>query len=485
MSLKVIVFLPVFTFAQTTNLDYRLGWSAEGLSVDLYYRPLQADSTSFTYGVLEFGGQRDIFRGIKDLRADAPARLVPDTAHRRMTVWYGRDSTVHIHYLVVDSRTADNTRNQLFRPMLTSDYFFVHGLNLFLKPVTCVNDRAINVAISWQQPPPFPFFFSFDPDNDGTHPSLTSFDSIFYRPITGAADLLIKKFSAASGQNYLVLRSTGLGAATQDAIAAFYLSYNAKMRAFWRDKRVIRYSLILQPFINVRHDMSGISFGNGFIGKYTAPDSLIIGERRLVLAHEIGHYYLSGIKGHAGDNNEGQWFDEGFNDYCTWFNLVSAGMMKADEFTKVVNDVFHHLYNSPIRNTPNNKIFENFWLLGDYSKLPYWRGSVFAFYLDNRISRATAGRYSLRDCMLDLQELVRDRSNNEFSDDEFIQVVDRYLGEGTTASIFREYITGGASIPFTKDALLPFFELRGDSSIEPVLTINAEKPFYRHFQFKH
>jgi hypothetical protein len=360
----------------------------------------------------------------------------------------------------------------------------VHGLNLFLKPITATNDKHISVSVAWKQKPPFPFFFSFDPENDGSRPTLTSFDSIFYRPITGAKDLLVKKFSSSSGQNYLVIRTTEMSATTQAALSAFYLSYNSRMRSFWRDKRIIQYSLILQPFINVRHDMSGISFGNGFIGKYTAPDSLTIGERRRVLAHEIGHYYLSGIKGHAGDNNEGQWFDEGFNDYCTWFNLVSAGMMRATEFTDVMNDVFMHLYHSPIKNTPNSNIFENFWLLGDYSKLPYWRGSVFAFYLDNRITLATGGKHSLRDCLLDLQALTQHRETNEFSDDEFISIVNKYLGNQSIGDAFKQYITKGASILFKADGLLPCFRLLQTDTVAPAIGIVNENYFYQHFNFK-
>ena len=68
--------------------------------------------------------------------------------------------------------------------------------------------------------------------------------------------------------------------------------------------------------------------------------------------------------------------------------------MNAAEFDSAFNQLFRSFYNSPIRNTPNNKIFENFWLLGDYAKLPYWRGCVFAFYLDNQLSIATRNNKS-------------------------------------------------------------------------------------------
>jgi hypothetical protein len=266
-------------------------------------------------------------------------------------------------------------------------------------------------------------------------------------------------------------------------ITTFYLDYNAEMRRFWEDKRQINYSLVLQPYLNVDHSISGISFGNGFIGKYNKPDSLARGERMAVIAHEIGHYYLSDVAAFEGDTYIGQWFNEGFNDYLTYFNLVAAGKISPEEFETIFNEIFRHLYTSPIKNTPNDKIFENFWLLGDYSKLPYWRGCLFALYLDNQISLKSNNARSIRDLMLDLKEIARTKSKKEFTNEELIKAVSKYLPENVFRKEFSADIINGSPIAFDNAVLLPFFQIQMKGET-PVLTIADEKQFLAHFEFK-
>lgn len=391
--------------------------------------------------------------------------------------------TFRINYDIADTRRGDNTRNQLFRPIIMPGYLYVHGINLFLSPNFKSADNSYRVSIEWKKKPDFKLFYTFDPDNDGTQVVNTTWDSVAFRFITGADDLEVKKFSAESGDNYLVLRTTGIKDSLENEITDFYLHYNAGMREFWNDKRTIKYSLVLQPFINVDHFMSGVSFGNGFIGKYNRPDSIATGERRAVIAHEIGHYYMSDLEAWAGKNSEGQWFNEGFNDYLTYFNLVRCNMMNAEEFEKVFNRIFNSLYASSIKNTPNDKIFENFWKLGDYTKLPYWRGEIFAFYLDNQIALDTKNKSSLRNLMLGLKKIVKSRSQIMFTNQEFINAVNKYLPGKPFGRIFDNSILNGNPIDFSHEHLLPFYKIN-TKGLVPVLTITDTRKFLNHYQIK-
>ena len=56
------------TVSAQANLDYRFRLDSAALHVTLNYTPVEPDSTLFVYGDLGFGGQTDIFNGIKNLR---------------------------------------------------------------------------------------------------------------------------------------------------------------------------------------------------------------------------------------------------------------------------------------------------------------------------------------------------------------------------------------------------------------------------------
>jgi hypothetical protein len=297
----------------------------------------------------------------------------------------------------------------------------------------------------------------------------------------GDEEFSIKRFINESGTNYLVLRSSGMPTQTVSDLENFYVHYNKIMREFWKDDRIIQYALVLQPYLHVNKSISGISFGNGFIGKYDKPDSLAVGERMGVIAHEIGHYYLSDLKATAGSNSEGQWFNEGFNDYLTFYNLIRAGLIDAAEFEKRLNKILRQFYNSPIRNTPNNKIFENFWKLGDYQRIPYWRGCVYAFYLDNLLLKTTGRKTGIHEISLELKKLVHNRPGYEFTNEEFIQALSVYLPEKTVQLEFNEFIIEGKSIPLSEKKLLPEFQFRNDGEI-PVLKLTNQKRFYANYQ---
>ena len=79
------------------------------------------------------------------------------------------------------------------------------------------------VSVEWKSKPPFPVFYAFDPDNDGSRIAVTTADSIAFRLLTGANDLFIKKFSSESGSNYLVLRSSGMSATVKQEVENFIL----------------------------------------------------------------------------------------------------------------------------------------------------------------------------------------------------------------------------------------------------------------------
>ena len=481
--------LPLFVILQTALFGqqnsalfkYQLELGSNQILVKLSFTPAESDSIKFIYGSPPFGGQTDIFRGVKNIQTNSQARIKTDSIQRTVTIFYSGHTPVQISYDIADTRTKKTTLSQLFRPIITPEYFYIHGVNLFLTPQFRNKELTSRISVNWEPKPSMPVFCTFDMDNDGSREINTTLDSASLRFITGATDMTIKKFINESGANYLVLRSAAMPAQTVSALENFYGHFNKTMREFWKDTRVIQYALVLQPYLDVNKNISGISFGNGFIGKYDKPDSLASGERMGVIAHEIGHYYLSDLKATAGLNSEGQWFNEGFNDYLTYYNLVRAGLMDASDFEKSFNKILRQFYNSPIKNTPNNKIFENFWKLGDYQRIPYWRGCVYAFYLDNLLLKATNRKTGLREIVLRLKSVVHNRPGYEFTNEEFMQQLAAFLPERRIREEFNQFILEGNSIPLNSADLLPEFQINkvGDT---PQMKIKNQRKFYSNYQ---
>src|SRR5271156_1047284 len=172
--LASLLFISTHVFSQQKQISllYQLEIVDNKIHVDLLYHPVENDSSKFTYGLPAFGGQMDIFKGLQNLSVERPACVKVDSTHRTMTFYYHENAPVKISYDVKDTRKADNTRSQLFRPMILPDYFFIHGVNLFLTPAPRKADTNPMVSVQWKKLPDFPIFYTFDPDNNGTRATI-------------------------------------------------------------------------------------------------------------------------------------------------------------------------------------------------------------------------------------------------------------------------------------------------------------------------
>ncbi|MGI4752765.1 MAG: hypothetical protein ACRYE8_03440 [Janthinobacterium lividum] len=79
------------------------------------------------------------------------------------------------------------------------------------------------------------------------------------------------------------------------------------------------------------------------------------------------------------------WWSEGFTDYYSRVLALRSGVITVEEFVEEFNQFFKDYYLSPVINEPNSKIEEDSWRNYAVSKLPYYRGFIFALYLNNLI----------------------------------------------------------------------------------------------------
>ncbi|MEP7322623.1 MAG: hypothetical protein ABI761_11925 [Saprospiraceae bacterium] len=470
-----------FTISAQTKVDleYRLKYFGNNIvHVTLLYTPIEKDSTEFTYGEPRFGGQSDIIKCITNVSVVSKIRFITDTASRSFKFFYSGTRPFAIEYDILDTVTAKkDLRQELFRPMIQKNYFYSHGINLFLNPKFNSPDKKATVSIQWVKSPTFPIFYGFGPENRGKKKVISTTDSVMFSLITGAKDLTIDKFDLHGTQNYLVLRGNAQEKYNRLAIRNYFIQFNESIRKFWNDYSDKYFSLILQPFLEADHSVSGVAYSNGFIGKYKA-DTILNAQRIYTISHEIGHHWI----GHQLEMNiSNQWFGEGFNDYITFYTLLSGGLMSPHEFENRMNEIFTAHYSSTIKNTPNDSVFLNYWKMGDYNKLPYRRGSIFAFYLDNQIRLATNGEKTIKDFLRSMAQFrKRKTSNYEITIEDFIDQAAAFLPRPKLESIIEDYIVKGNPILFSNELLLPVYQVTNENDI-PHISIVDEKKFIALF----
>ena len=217
------------------------------------------------------------------------------------------------------------------------------------------------------------------------------------------------------------------------------------MNDFWGSLNGTYYSLIASPFLNITyHNISGTAFNGGFHVKYSGDKILANDEVVITISHEITHRYIGSGCVSLGENN--QWFDEGFTDYTTWYLLSQCGIMPPERLQATVRDTYKSLSANPVRNTPNEDIMKHFWEDHNYEKLPYTRGSMFAAYIDKRITELNKGSKTYRDFMRELKSFA-EQKKEQLTIDDFVKTASKYIPEEEIKNAVQLYIMKGEMIP--------------------------------------
>ncbi len=171
---------------------------------------------------------------------------------------------------------------------------------------------------------------------------------------------------------------------------------------------------------------------------------------------------------------EQYWFSEGFTDYYTYKLMLKNDRVNADEFISILNNeviIPHH--KDPINTIPNSDLtFKNYWSnYSKYEKLPYRRGLLYAFLIDNQIKKRSNDKESLDSLMHRLLKLALKDETLRFKHSLFIQLLSDYLDETEALADFEKYIIKGQLIDFT-DELPKGLSLVNQEGI-PVFRIQA------------
>lgn len=458
-------------------LDYHLNWDGKStcLSVKVDYSPTSKDSTIFTFGTEGLGGQQDIFSVLTHIAGSLGDSVAVQPGRKTIVVYHQDNSQKQLVYQIDGKSVTDTTNralyNELFRPVIKDGFLYIVSLVFMVRPV---GHPAQQVGIQWDTVvKDVSYFMSYAPDaNPLTRQVIPAQQSTDLLLIAGT-DITTKSYQVGKVPYYFVSSKRDTINNIQAVFAPFFERYFPAIRRFWNDPTGTYYYICALPLLTKTKPMvGGFAWGPGFILKYAGQFD---NSKRETIAHETAHYWIGHKVSIGSDSFTDQWFGEGFNDYVAVINLVQSGIFTQTDYVDYVNKTNFALhYVSPVRDSSNASIAQQYWRNYQFQKLPYRRGFVYAFYLDNQIRLATKNQHSLRDVLLTLFDRQKrvEASPTSLTRQDFIDAVSRYLPKVQVEREVAEYIVNGKPLDFQAIQLMPGFSVQYNGVI-PVLSLSS------------
>jgi len=450
----------------TPLLDYQLSWEGDRIDFILDYVHPETDTVTLFYGSAFYGGQPDIFTCVKNLKVEN-ATVLPDSANLKIKLTDFTTPVTNLTYSIQQRlpEVVQKSTQESFRPNITEDFFISHGINLFFRP----EDEEQSMRVSWIKAPDFPVFCLYNPGH-GTEPYCGKVNDFLYTAVLGDRKLNIDTVNVCGVDNYVVTAPRVNAEYNRTEMKKFFTKAYTALTSFWETDSMDTYSLIVYPFEKISHHVSGTGLNGGFLGRYNADaDTILDKERANTFVHEIGHNWVG-----AGEND--QWWGEGFNEMQTMYMIVASGLTPASGCTDYINEGLDKLYHSKIRNLPNDSIAMNFWNLGDYSWIPYWRGEAYAFRLMGQIEKATGTKHAFKEFMMAMKPHL-----NNVNKDTFLNVAQQFLDRKMLEDEFDKYIMKAETMTFKNDPMPSGCEVRFKDDGTPYIVITNEEEFKSHF----
>ena len=453
------------------NFDYHLDWNNAGIDVRLTVAHPQPDTLTLYYCGEDYGGQTDIFTCVKNLHAEG-CTVLPDSLHYRIKLFDFQKDNVQLTYRIEQSLpdTNVNCPMEVFRPNMTENMLYALGNHLFFLPDE--EDTLILGAptkVTWGSVPEFPVFCLYNPGK-GTVDFEGDLSDLLNTVVIGDPGLHVDTVTCAGVTNYVVTVPRRLEEYNQASLKQFLRFFYTSALQFWEETPEEPYSLIVYPFAKIPFEVTGLGLDGGFCARYSVDaDTILNHEREQTFAHEIGHHWI-------GFGADFQWFGEGFNDFQSIYLVTASGLHGTQNFIDFFNDYLDKLHHSEIRNLPNEEIWKNFWNLGDYSWIPYWRGSIYALRLMGMIEAQTGTEHAFKDLMMAVKP-----SMDTLTPESFLDITSQFIDKQVLQEDFERYIINAETMTLQGDLLPQGCAVRHKDDGTPYLVITDEDAFAKHF----
>lgn len=424
--LKIKLVTPTETDGETTLLYQDKGWGQDSLhNVLASMKVLNTEATITT--------QRDsgwvIIKHPKDVKE------------------------LEFEYSIKQDTKGDLTTMQTYRPIVQPEYFLVFAHNLLMLPEEIVRPEGntFNVSIDWERfPEDYALVNSFGANNAIQTVKGITEEEIHSAVFVGGdfrvynIDIKGKKVAFAIRGDWEVFSDSTLVNILDKTITS--------QRNLWQDHTQDYFAITMIPTVQERGSgFQGTGLTNSFAvnatnNKYLEPEGLVY-----LFNHELQHNWTGHII--KNDDEEKQyWFSEGFTDYYTLKNIAKEKINGMDESYLIgeFNTYIKELYTSPVKEMPNSELnYDIFWSGKEgVQKLPYRRGALFAFYLDNKIIQDSKAKKSLDDVLLEFKNDAL-ATGQKITHDYFIKTVNKYVSNDITP-FFNKHIEDGKLFDFNR-----------------------------------
>lgn len=437
-----------YTISQTINDSVPL------LKVQMQLEGDSSGSTKFVYSDKAWG-QEDLFNALAEVRLVSPKGGVVEI--NKDSSWIlvnhnGKRGPLVLEYLLTQDFSLEEQPQQAYRPIIQPEYFHLFSHNFFIVPETWENNpQSIRqLELSWEGfPKDYVIHNSFGSRNRVQQLNDISLEN-FHTAIFVGGDFRIQEGDIQGNRVVLAARGDWIPFNEPEVFKVLMQTLEAQ-RNFWQDHSQEYFTVTLRPMLLERGSaFQGTGLTNSFACSISNNENTDIEQLVYLFNHELQHNWT----GHTiqNDNEEEQyWFSEGFTEYYTFKNISKYKIGGVDDsfFIEQLNETIRNLYSSPVVAAANSEInYENFWANPDYGKLPYYRGAVFAFFLDNWILQNSGGEKRLDQLMLELLRDAREEGQ-KIEHTYWIEKLEQYLGS-QGAGFFEEHIVEGEPFQITR-----------------------------------
>lgn len=485
----VLLLIPYISLGQT-EIKYKVFYSenleTEGLKIQVAFTSKQAaDSTYFHYSDRVWG-ETDLTNCFKLIQKENPKYTFKIEADsNRIVVYHPKSKNICFSYHIIQDFKIENPKPRS-RPLLQPTYFHILGESLFTIPEEIieedVNDPQMVVSIEWLD---FPKDFMIH----NTFGSMKSKQTLqvklwseLYHSIFVGGDYRIKSFRYLEKPVHLAIRGEWLGKYTDSNLFGALKKTISTQRTFWKDNEFDYYTVVVTPTVTQtdslyrRQNITGTRIHNGFLIQSSNNPFNHFPTLKYMFNHEMMHDWIGG-KISMQNEELNYWFSEGFTEYYTYKNGLRSNTITLTEFLQQFNqEVLKAHWENPERNQPNYVVKDSFWNNKNVEKIPYRRGAIFAFWLDNQILKKSNHAKSLDNMMRDILTICSTQ-NKKFTDGLFLEIAKEYLTKDITY-FFQKHIINGVDILLKNEDLIQGFEIENTEGVPKILIRKGTKDNY-------
>ncbi|VEH21159.1 Predicted protease with the C-terminal PDZ domain [Chryseobacterium nakagawai] len=476
--------MPLFAFSQNKisyKVYYNENLAKNGLKVQVDYKLKKASDTLSFYYANESWGEKDLFKNlaiVKQENPDITFETIPESNTIKLQKKKGTEFSLIYH---VKQDFTDPNYKIFNRPRINNTFFHVLGKNLFMVPFsfTKTSDEVeFEFSVEWINfPEKFKLHNNFASQLHKQKIKTTLWDG-FYNSLFIGGDYRFYNFKVHDKPIYFALRGEWNNGFTDDFLFSNLKKAVQSQRDFWQDYDQDYFTITMTPTVSQKDSLykgystTGSAIKNAFMIQGTNNPFNNKNSYLYLFHHELMHEWI-GNKIQNKHEELNYWFSEGFTDYYTYKNRLRIKDISMEEWQKLFNtEIIKSHWKNPEKNIPNYKIKDDFWKSRNIEKVPYRRGAIFAFWLDNQIMLKTNYQKSLDDLMRELLKTCTEKSV-KFTDELFLDLVQKYL-EQDISYFFQKHIIGGEDIDLKKEKWIDGFSFPTTDTI-PQLEVDKSK----------